>query len=70
MKRGTDAEAEFLGRIMPVIACDIFPPADILNRILSEFMTARQEVACSLTPTIFKVSGQVFTVSFLFFYDV
>ncbi|EFX77022.1 hypothetical protein DAPPUDRAFT_106588 [Daphnia pulex] len=57
MKRGTDREAELLGRIMPVITCDIFPPADILNRILSEFITARPTVACCLTPTIFKVFG-------------
>ncbi|XP_046649350.1 huntingtin-like isoform X2 [Daphnia pulicaria] len=57
MKRGTDLEAELLGRIMPVITCDIFPPADILNRILSEFITARPTVACCLTPTIFKVFG-------------
>lgn len=58
MKRGTDAEAELLGRVMPVITCDIFPPADILNRILSEFITARPTVAYSLTPTIFKVSDE------------
>ncbi|XP_057364436.1 huntingtin-like isoform X1 [Daphnia carinata] len=57
MKRGTDKEAEILGQIMPVITCDIFPPADILNRILSEFMTAKPTVACCLTPTIFKVFG-------------
>ncbi|KAK4002443.1 hypothetical protein OUZ56_004272 [Daphnia magna] len=57
MKRGTDREAEILGQIMPVITCDIFPPADILNRILSEFITARPSVACCLTPTIFKVFG-------------
>lgn len=55
MKRGTDSEAELIGRIMPVITCDIFPPADILNRILNEFMTARPTVASSLAPTIFKV---------------
>ena len=37
MKRGTDQEALLLGTIMPTITCDIFPPADILNRILSLF---------------------------------
>lgn len=56
MKRGTDQEARLLGTIMPTITCDIFPPADILNRILSEFMTSRPLVAYNLTPTIFKVS--------------
>lgn len=59
MKRGTDREAEILGQIMPVITCDIFPPADILNRILSEFITARPSVACCLTPTIFKVNVKI-----------
>ena len=58
MKRGTDAEAELFGRVMPVITCDIFPPADILNSILSEFITARSTVAYNLTPTIFKVKNE------------
>ena len=58
MKRGTDQEALLLGTIMPTITCDIFPPADILNRILSEFMTSRPLVAYNLTPTIFKVNSE------------
>ncbi len=66
MKRGTDLEADLLGRIMPIITCDIFPPADILNRILNEFMTARPAVAFSLSPTIFKVYS-IHKISFMIF---
>ena len=55
MKRGSDYEAELFSQIMPIIVCDIFPPADILNRLLAAFMSARPFVAFCLTPTIFRV---------------
>ena len=55
MKRGTDYEVGLLSQIMPVITCDIFLPADILNRLLAEFMSARSTVAINLTETIFEV---------------
>lgn len=67
MKRGTDEEADLLGRVMPILTCDIFPPADILNRILSEFMSSRTPVAYSLTPTIFKVPSFCFFCFFVWF---
>lgn len=57
MKRGSDYEAELLSPVMPIIVCDIFPPADILNRLLAAFMSARPLVAFCLTPTIFKVNA-------------
>jgi len=57
MKRGVDYEVELLSRLLPIVTCDVFLPADILNRLLAEFMSAsRPLVAISLTPTIFQVS--------------
>lgn len=55
IKRGTDSDASIIGRIMPAIISDMFSPADVLNRVLSEFITARPAAARCLTPTIFKV---------------
>ena len=55
MKRVTDQEAQLLGSLLPTITCDIFSPADILNRVLSEFMSSRPLVAYNLAPTLFKV---------------
>ena len=56
MKRGCDLEVDLLSRLLPVVTSDIFQPADILNRLLAEFMSAtRPSVAIRLTPTIFQV---------------
>ena len=55
MKHGTDCEVDLLGHIMPTVTRDIFQPADILNRLLIEFMSGRPRVATSLTRTIFQV---------------
>ena len=56
MRKGCPYEASVMARVLPHFLTDFFPPQDIMNKIIGEFLSSQQPHPKLMAGVIFKVS--------------
>jgi len=57
IRKGFPGEARVITRILPTFLADFFPPQDIMNKVIGEFLSAQQPHPQLMAGVLFKVFG-------------
>lgn len=65
IRKGFPFEARVVARILPQFLDDFFPPQDVMNKVIGEFLSNQQPYPQFMATVVYKV---VFIYFFFFFY--
>ena len=65
IRKGFPYEARVITRILPSFLADFFPPQDIMNKVIGEFLSNQQPHPQLMAAVLFQVSVHVWEVSCL-----
>uniref|UniRef100_T1IW53 Huntingtin n=1 Tax=Strigamia maritima TaxID=126957 RepID=T1IW53_STRMM len=63
IKKGYPNEAEVVSRVLPIFLMDFFPPSDIMNKVIGEFISNQQPHPQMLASVVFNVFESVYLQS-------
>lgn len=55
IRKGFPYEARVITRILPAVLTDIFPPTDIMNKVIAEFLSSQQPHPELMANVLFQV---------------
>lgn len=55
IKKGYPYEARVITRVLPTFLADFFPPQDIMNKIIGEFISSQQPYPQLIAMVVFQV---------------
>ena len=56
IKKGYPYEARVIARVLPAFLADFFPPQDIMNKVIGEFLSSQQPYPQLIAKVVFQVS--------------
>ena len=56
IRKGFPYEARVITRVLPTFLADFFPPQDIMNKVIGEFLSAQQPHPQLMAKVVFQVS--------------
>ena len=56
IKKGYPYEARVITRLMPAFLADFFPPQDIMNKVIGEFLSSQQPYPQLIAKVVFQVA--------------
>ena len=62
IRKGFRSEAKLVAEILPVVLDDFFPPTDVMNKVIGEFLSSQQPHPELMASVLYKVCIP-FTVS-------
>lgn len=57
IKKGYPYEARVITRVLPTFLADFFPPQDIMNKIIGEFISSQQPYPQLIAMVVFQVQS-------------
>ena len=58
IRKGLPSEARVVSRILPQFLDDFFPPQDVMNKVIGEFLSNQQPYPQFMATVVYKVSGR------------
>ena len=58
IRKGFPSEARVVARILPQFLDDFFPPQDVMNKVIGEFLSNQQPYPQFMASVVYKVSGE------------
>ena len=55
IKKGYPYEARVIARVLPAFLADFFPPQDIMNKVIGEFLSSQQPYPQLIAKVVFQV---------------
>jgi hypothetical protein len=59
IKKGYPYEARVITRVLPAFLADFFPPQDIMNKVIGEFISSQQPYPQLIAKVVFQVRSKV-----------
>ena len=59
IRKGFPYEARVITRVLPTFLVDFFPPQDIMNKVIGEFLSSQQPHPQLMATVVFKVSNNL-----------
>lgn len=59
IRKGLPSEARVVSRILPQFLDDFFPPQDVMNKVIGEFLSNQQPYPQFMATVVYKVSGMM-----------
>lgn len=56
IRKGLPSEARVVSRILPQFLDDFFPPQDVMNKVIGEFLSNQQPYPQFMATVVYKVS--------------
>lgn len=63
IRKGLPSEARVVARILPQFLDDFFPPQDVMNKVIGEFLSNQQPYPQFMATVVYKVSGRTWLMS-------
>lgn len=60
IKKGYPYEARVITRLLPAFLADFFPPQDIMNKVIGEFLSSQQPYPHLIAKVVFQVIWQLY----------
>ena len=57
IKKGYPYEARVIARVLPAFLADFFPPQDIMNKVIGEFLSSQQPYPQLIAKVVFQVKS-------------
>lgn len=57
IRKGLPSEARVVARILPQFLDDFFPPQDVMNKVIGEFLSNQQPYPQFMATVVYKVSS-------------
>ena len=58
IRKGLHSEARVVSRILPQFLDDFFPPQDVMNKVIGEFLSNQQPYPQFMATVVYKVSSR------------
>lgn len=58
IRKGLPSEARVVSRILPQFLDDFFPPQDVMNKVIGEFLSNQQPYPQFMATVVYKVSNK------------
>lgn len=58
IRKGLPSEARVVSRILPQFLDDFFPPQDVMNKVIGEFLSNQQPYPQFMATVVYKVSSR------------
>ncbi|XP_046850180.1 huntingtin-like isoform X3 [Xenia sp. Carnegie-2017] len=55
IRKGFRSEARLVSEILPIVLCDFFPPDEVMNKVIGEFVSSQQPHPELMASVLFKV---------------
>lgn len=59
IRKGLPSEARVVSRILPQFLDDFFPPQDVMNKVIGEFLSNQQPYPQFMATVVYKVSSRL-----------
>ena len=55
IRKGFRSEAKLVSEILPIVLGDFFPPTDVMNKVIGEFLSSQQPHPELMASVLYKV---------------
>jgi huntingtin len=63
IRKGFRSEAKLVSEILPIVLGDFFPPTDVMNKVIGEFLSSQQPHPELMASVLYKVCDSVVNCS-------
>lgn len=58
IRKGFPCEARVVARVLPQFLDDFFPPQDVMNKVIGEFLSSQQPYPQFMATVVYQVRGR------------